>query len=91
MERATVAVREVVEALEGRIVELRTSLEPRLASLEAALARLESSDRLEELQRETFEVKRLVEMKLDEAGGQSRRLGTFLRRALEELDPPNKG
>ncbi|MBK9967749.1 MAG: hypothetical protein IPP07_23880 [Holophagales bacterium] len=60
VERATVAVREVVEALEGRIVELRTSLEPRLASLEAALARLESSDRLEELQRETFEVKRLV-------------------------------
>lgn len=91
VERATLAVREVVEALEGRMVELRTSLEPRLAALEASLARLETSDRLEELRKETSEVKRLVESKLDEAGGQSRRLSGFLRRALEELEPPEKG
>ena len=43
------------------------------------------------MRRETLEVKRLVESKLDEAGGQSRRLSGFLRRALEELDPPDKG
>ncbi len=91
VERATAAVREVVEALEGRVVELRTSLEERLASVEAAIAKLEASDRLEDLRRETLEVKRLVESKLDEAGGQSRRLSGFLRRALEELDPPDKG
>ncbi len=91
VERATAAVREVVEAMEGRVVELRTSLEERLASVESAIARLEASDRLEELRRETLEVKRLVESKLDEAGGQSRRLSGFLRRALEELDPPDKG
>jgi hypothetical protein len=91
VERATAAVREVVEALEGRVVELRTSLEERLAALEASITRLEASDRLEEVRRETLEVKRLVESKLDEAGGQSRRLSGFLRRALEELEPPDKG
>ncbi len=90
VERATAAVREVVEALEGRVVELRTSLEERLASLETAIAKLEASDRLEDVRRETLEVKRLVETKLDEAGGQSRRLSGFLRRALEELDPQDK-
>ena len=37
-----------------------------------------------------IEVKRLVESKLEEAGGQSRRLSGFLRRALEELEPPGK-
>jgi hypothetical protein len=91
VERATAAVREVVEALEGRVVELRTSLEQRLAALEAAVARIEASDRLEEVRQETLEVKRLVESKLDEAGGQSRRLSGFLRRALEELEPTDKG
>ena len=83
-------MREVVEALEGRVVELRTSLEERLASLETAIAKLEASDRLEDVRKETLEVKRLVETKLDEAGGQSRRLSGFLRRALEELDPQDK-
>jgi len=91
VERAAAAVREVVEALEGRVVELRTTLEERLASIEGAIAKLEASDQLEEVRRETLEVKRLVESKLDEAGGQSRRLSGFLRRALEELDPPDKG
>ena len=90
VERAAAAVREVVEALEGRVVELRTSLEERLASLETAIAKLEASDRLEDVRKETLEVKRLVETKLDEAGGQSRRLSGFLRRALEELDPQDK-
>ena len=37
---------------------------------------------------ETADVKRLVESRLDEATGQSRRLGAFLRRALDELEPP---
>lgn len=91
VERAASAVREVVEALEGRVVELRTSLEERLASIEGAIAKLDASDRLEEVRRETLEVKRLVESKLDEAGGQSRRLSGFLRRALEELEPTDKG
>jgi hypothetical protein len=91
VERGAAAVREVVEALDGRVRELRTSLEERLSALEAAIAKLEASDRLEEVRRETLEVKRLVESKLDEAGGQSRRLSGFLRRALEELDPPDKG
>ena len=81
----------VKEALEGRVDELRTSLEQRLSALEATIAKLEASDRLEEVRRETLEVKRLVESKLDEASGQSRRLSGFLRRALEELDPPDKG
>ena len=75
----------------GHIDGLKSSLDARLASLEAAVARLEGSDRLDELKRETAEVRRLVETKLDEAGGQSRRLSGFLRRALEELEPPEKG
>ncbi|HRY44569.1 MAG TPA: ADP-ribosylation factor-like protein [Thermoanaerobaculia bacterium] len=75
-------------AFGSRIEELRTVLEARLGVLEDAVARLESSDRLEEVRRETADVKRLVESKLDEAGGQSRRLGAFLRRALDELEPP---
>ncbi len=79
------------ETLESRVAELRTSLEGRLAGLEAALAKLEASERLEEVRRETADVKRLVEAKLEEAGGQSRRLSGFLRRALEELEPPGKG
>jgi len=77
-------------ALSGRVEELRTALEGRLGVLEDAVARLESSDRLDEVKRETADVKRLVESKLDEASGQSRRLGTFLRRALEELEPSGK-
>ena len=85
------AVTALREALEGRVDELRTSLEQRHASLEAAIAKLEASDRLEEVRRETLEMMRLVEARLDEAGGQSRRLSGILRRALEELDPPGKG
>jgi hypothetical protein len=80
-----------VEALDGRVAELRTSLEDRLSSVEAALVRLEASDRLDEVRSETAEVKRLVETRLEEAGGQSRRLSGFLRRALEELEPQEKG
>jgi hypothetical protein len=91
VERAAAAVREVVETLDGRIADLRTSLEERLSALEATVARLEASDRLDEVKRETAEVKRLVESRLEEAGGQSRRLSGFLRRALEELEPPDKG
>jgi signal recognition particle receptor subunit beta len=91
VERAAGAVRELVEALDGRVAELRTSLEDRLSSVEAALVRLEASDRLDEVRSETAEVKRLVETRLEEAGGQSRRLSGFLRRALEELEPQEKG
>ena len=91
VERGAAAVREVVEALDGRIAGLRTSLEERLSALEAAVARLEASDRLDEVRRETAEVKRLVESRLEEAGGQSRRLSVFLRRALEEIEPSDKG
>ena len=91
LERATAAMREVVEALDGRVIELRTSLEQRFASLEAAVTRIENSERLEEVRRETLEVRRLVETRLEEAGGQSRRLSGFLRRALEELEPTDKG
>lgn len=81
----------VESSFASRVEELRTALEARLGVLEDAVARLESSDRLEEVRRETAEVKRLVESKLDEAGGQSRRLGTFLRRALDELEPSGNG
>ncbi|MFN7989075.1 MAG: ADP-ribosylation factor-like protein [Thermoanaerobaculia bacterium] len=91
VERAAALNREIVEGLVGHIDGLKSSLDARLASLEAAVARLEGSDRLDELKRETAEVRRLVETKLDEAGGQSRRLSGFLRRALEELEPPEKG
>jgi hypothetical protein len=91
VERATIAMREVVQALDGRIADLQSSLEARLASLESVVSRLEASDRLDEVKRETAEVKRLVESRLEEAGGQSRRLSGFLRRALEELEPPDKG
>jgi hypothetical protein len=91
VERGAAAVREVVEALDSRVAGLRTSLEERLSALEAAVARLEASDRLDEVSREMAEMKRLVESRLEEAGGQSRRLSGFLRRALEELEPPDKG
>jgi mutual gliding-motility protein MglA len=90
VERATIAMREVVQALDGRIADLQAALEPRLDALEAAVSRLEASDRLDEVRRETSEVKRLVEERLEEAGGQSRRLRGFLRRALEELEPPDR-
>jgi hypothetical protein len=43
------------------------------------------------VRREAADVKRLVESRLDEASGQSRRLGAFLRRALDELEPPGNG
>ena len=79
-----------MQSLSGRVEELRTALEGRLGVLEDAVARLESSDRLDEVKREAADVKRLVESKLDEASGQSRRLGRFLRRALEELEPSGK-
>ncbi len=75
----------------SRIDELRSALEGRLGVLEDAVARLEASDRLDEMRRETADVKRLVESRLDEASGQSRRLGAFLRRALDELEPPGNG
>ncbi len=75
-------------AIASRIDELRSALEGRLGVLEDAVARLEASDRLDEVRRETADVKRLVESRLDEAGAQSRRLGAFLRRALDELEPP---
>ena len=91
MERGAAATREVVEALDGRVAELKTSVDGRLSAIEAALARLEAPDRLEDVRRETAEVRRLVEARLEEAGGQSRRLSGFLRRALEELEPPEKG
>ncbi|MHB8799312.1 MAG: GTP-binding protein [Thermoanaerobaculia bacterium] len=78
-------------AFANRIEELRTALEGRLGVLEDAVARLEASDRLDEVRRETADVKRLVESKLDDASGQSRRLGAFLRRALDELEPPGNG
>lgn len=74
----------------SRIDELRSALEGRLGVLEDAVARLEASDRLDEMRRETADVKRLVESKLDEAGAQGRRLGAFLRRALDELEPPTR-
>ena len=91
VERAAAAVLDRVEKLEDRLGALKASLELRLDSVEACLARLESSDRLEEVRRETAEVRHLVESRLEEAGGQSRRLSGFLRRALEELEPPGKG
>ncbi len=91
VERGAAATREVVEALDGRVAELKTSVDGRLSAIEAALARLEAPDRLEDVRRETAEVRRLVEARLEEAGGQSRRLSGFLRRALEELEPPEKG
>ena len=75
----------------SRIDELRSALEGRLGVLEDAVARLESSDRLDEVRRETADVRRIVESKLDDASGQSRRLGAFLRRALDELEPPGNG
>ncbi len=75
----------------SRIDELRSALEGRLGVLEDAVARLEASDRLDEVRREAADVKRLVESRLDEATGQSRRLGAFLRRALDELEPPGNG
>ena len=78
-------------ALDGRLTELASSLEDRLATLEAAIVRLEGSDRLEEVRREASEVRRLVEEKLGEAGGQSRRLGQAFRRVLEELEGPEMG
>ena len=88
VERAADALRELVEAVDGRVAGLASSLEQRIDSVEAALARLESGDRLDEVRRETAEVRRLVESRLEEAGGQSRRLTGFLKRALEELEPP---
>ncbi len=75
----------------SRIDELRSALEGRLGVLEDAVARLEASDRLDEVRREAADVKRLVESRLEEASGQSRRLGAFLRRALDELEPPGNG
>jgi signal recognition particle receptor subunit beta len=75
----------------SRIDELRSALEGRLGVLEDAVARLEASGRLDDVRRETADVKRLVESRLDEASGQSRRLGAFLRRALDELEPPGNG
>ena len=75
----------------SRIDELRSALEGRLGVLEDAVARIEASDRLDEVRRETADVKRLVESRLDEASGQSRKLGAFLRRALDELEPPGNG
>lgn len=91
VERAAAALREVVLELAGKVDSLKTSLEGRIEALEASLARLDSSDRLEEVRRETADVKRLVETRLEEAGGQSRRLSGFLRRALEEIDGEGKG
>jgi hypothetical protein len=89
--RVEALARETREAVEAMSVKVKETLDERLASLEAAIAKLESSDRLEEVRRETLEIMRLVEARLDEAGGQSRRLSGILRRALEELDPPGKG
>jgi hypothetical protein len=91
VERAAAALREVVEALERRVAEMGSSLEARLVAVEAALSRLEASDRLEEVRREASEVRRLVEAKLEEAGGRNRKLAGFLRRALEELEPTAEG
>ena len=91
VERATAAVREVVLQLSGKMDSLKTSLEGRIEALESAVGRLEASERLEEVRRETADVKRLVEERLEEAGGQARRLSGFLRRALDELDGESKG
>jgi hypothetical protein len=91
VERAAAALREVVLELTGKVDGLKSSLEGRIDALEASVARLGTSDRLEELRRETADVKRLVEERLEEAGGQARRLSGFLRRTLEELDAERKG
>ena len=90
VERAAEALREVVLELSGRVAELKSTLEGRLDALESTVARLDASDRLEEIRRETADVRRLVDERLEEAGGQSRRLSGFLRRALEELDGERK-
>ena len=90
VERAAALNREIVEGLDGRLAEMKSTLDARLAALEATVARLDASERLDDVKRETAEVRRLVEAKLDEAGGQSRRLSGFLRRALEELEPPDR-
>jgi len=91
LERATGTIRELVEALDGRVAALRSDLDARLATIEGAVARLEASDRLEDVRRDASEVRRLVESKLEEAGSQSRKLTGFLRRALEELEPRDGG
>jgi hypothetical protein len=70
--------REAVSALSERVADALASLEAKVSGFEG-------------ISQETAEVKRLVESRLEEAGGQSRRLTGFLKRALEELEPPGKG
>ena len=91
LERASGPIRELVETLDGRVAALRSDLDARLATIEGAVTRLEASERLEDVRRDTSEVRRLVESKLEEAGSQSRKLTGFLRRALEELEPRDGG